>query len=45
MADDFTYLNVDLAGLQMGVYRLTVTVRDQLNKREFARDVLFRILE
>jgi GWxTD domain-containing protein len=44
-ADDFTYLQIDVAELPAGVYKLTVTARDALTKVGDEREVLFRVVE
>ena len=43
--DDFTYLQIDVARVPVGIYNLTVTVKDVRTEQIAERDVLFRIME
>ena len=43
--DDFTYLQIDVAQVPVGVHKLTVTVRDVKTGQADERDVLFRAVE
>ncbi len=44
-ADDFTYLQIDLSHVPVGVHRLSVRVRDMHNDMVVSRDALFRVIE
>ena len=44
-ADDFTYLQIDVGRLPVGVYRLTVVVRDVRTEGVAERTALFRVAE
>ncbi len=43
--DDFTYLQIDLSHVPVGVHRLSVRVRDMHNDMVVSRYVLFRVIE
>ena len=43
--DDFTYLQIDLSHVPVGVHRLSVRVRDMHNGQTATRDELFRVIE
>ena len=43
--DDFTYLQIDLTHVPVGVHRLSVSVRDMHNDQVVSRDALFRVIE
>ena len=43
--DDFTYLQIDVAQVPVGVHELTVTVKDIRTGQAVDRNVLFRVIE
>ena len=43
--NDFTYLQIDVAQVPVGVHKLTVTVRDVRTAQAAERNVLFRVIE
>ena len=43
--DDFTYLQIDVAQVPVGVHKLTVSVRDVRTEQTAERDILFRVIE
>ena len=43
--DDFTYLQIDLRHVPVGVHRLSVRVKDLHGGQVVARDALFRVIE
>ena len=43
--DDFTYLQIDLSHVPVGVHRLSVRVRDVHNDQVVSRHALFRVIE
>ena len=43
--DDFTYLQIDVAQVPVGIHKLTVTVRDVQTGLRVERSVLFRVIE
>lgn len=42
--DDFTFLEIDLADMPMGIDKLTVTVTDAQNNQQVNRSELFRVI-
>ena len=44
-SDDFTYLEIGIAQMPVGVHKLTVTVRDVQTGQTSEREVLFRVVE
>jgi len=42
--DDFTFLEINLADMPMGIYKLTVTATDTQNKQQATRSELFRVI-
>ena len=43
--DDFTYLQINVARVPVGIYNLTVTVKDVRTEQIAERDVLFRVID
>ena len=43
--DDFTYLQIDLGHVPVGVHRLTVRVKDMHNGQVVSRDALLRVID
>lgn len=42
--DDFTFLEINLADMPMGIYKLTVTATNTQNKQQATRSELFRVI-
>jgi len=42
--DDFTFLEINLADIPVGIYKLTVTATDAQNKQRVRRSELFRVI-
>ena len=42
--DDFTFLEIDLADMPVGIYKLTVTATDAKSKQKVDRSELFRVI-
>lgn len=42
--DDFTFLEIDLADMPVGIYKLTVTATDAHNNQQVNRSELFRVI-
>lgn len=41
--NDFTYLQIDISQIPIGIHKLTVTAQDMINNDKAEKDILFRI--